>query len=201
VPLLNCRPFRCGSECFDSTPGQFDAPCIAGQTAPTNGRWQTIVDVKSPVRAPKRVTGEATRWRTDPISPRFSPFPKSRPAPPGGVWRSVTSLSNEHKFMLLVQVQEFREDFKAWLAREEGSGWQVLVRLEYHGSPRPTRSRLVWRRPVTDRCPLDRRAQSSTDSASKHRHMLPTLSRAGFWGMALKYFRVIPYGSGQEELL
>jgi hypothetical protein len=134
VPLLNCRPFRCGSECFDSTPGQFDAPCIAGQTAPTNGRWQTIVDVKSLVRAPKRVTGEATRWRTEPISPRFRFFPKSRPAPPGGVWRSVTSLSNEHKFMLLVQVQEFREDFKAWLAREEGSGWQVLVRLEYHGN-------------------------------------------------------------------
>jgi hypothetical protein len=69
-----------------------------------------------------------------PDQPAVQSFPEEPPRTPGGFWRSVTSLSNEHKFMLLVQVQEYREDFKAWLAREEGSGWQVLVRLEYHGN-------------------------------------------------------------------
>lgn len=103
--------------------------------------------------------------------------------------------------MIFAQVQEGRENFKACLALEQAGGWQVLVRLESHGNhpgvhvhdwcgtPQPPIGGRSFEAPI--RRPLAR---------AKHRR-LEALSRASFWRLALDAFRVIPYGSDQEELL
>jgi hypothetical protein len=157
--------------------------------------------LKSLVLLPKRVVSAPTRWRSDTVIPRLSPFPKSRPAPPNGVWRSTEARTADHAFMVFAQVQESREDFKAWLALRQADVWQVLVRLVNHGNHPGLH--------VHDWCgapqpPIGGRSIDAPHRRPKagHRHRRSEiLSRATFWKLALNCFRVIPSGSDQEELL
>jgi len=107
----------------------------------------------------------------------------------------------EQRFMVFVQVQEGRENYKAILALEQGTAWQVLVRLENHGG-HPGLHVHDWcgahQPPIGGKSfeALNRRPKAS----SRHRRVVP-LSRAIFWKLALDHFRVLPLGSEQEELL
>jgi len=151
------------------------------------------------VRLPKAPEGEPTRWRIDVITPRFSPFPKSRPSPPGGMWRSLIATAEGHRFMVFAQAQEERENFKACLALERDGVWQVLVRLEYHGGHPGLH--------IHDWCgtppPIGGKSFEAPNrrprAGSRHRRV-KTLTRANFWRLALDCFRVIPFAR-QGELL
>jgi hypothetical protein len=94
---------------------------------------QSVLALRALARLPKSMT-TVTGWRQDRMTPRLSPFPKGRPAPPGGYWRSLFCQGGSQNFLLLAQVQENREDYRAWLCVQSAGTWQVLVRLEYHGN-------------------------------------------------------------------
>ena len=103
--------------------------------------------------------------------------------------------------MVFVQVQEHRDDFKAWLALKQDDTWRVLVRLEYHGS-HPGLHVHDWcgeaQPPIGGRsidAPIRR-----PGTAARHRRTEP-YSRAAFWKLALDSFQVIPFASDQEDLL
>jgi len=161
-----------------------------------------LIDLKALVRTPKRAIALATSWRSDQITPRLSPFPKSRPGPPGGVWRSVVTVAPDgQRFMIFAQVQEGRENFKAVLAVDNNGSWQVMTRLEYHGSHPGLH--------IHDWCgetgvPFGGRsfdAPHRRPSAGAHHRRNPILNRATFWKLALDKFWVIPFGTEQEDLL
>lgn len=156
-------------------------------------------DVRLFLSLPKKATEPAMRWRSDPIVPRLGPFPKTRPAPPGGVWRSLRALADEHRFMVFAQVQEGRENFKACLALEQDSSWRILIRLEYHGS-HPGLHIHDWCGAVP---PLGGKSFEAPYRRPKvgffHRRV-EVPSRATFWTLALNCFRVAPKGE-QGELL
>lgn len=103
--------------------------------------------------------------------------------------------------MVFAQVQEGRENFKACLALESEGAWQVLVRLECHGS-HPGLHVHDWC--GTTQPPTGGRSFEAPNRrpriGSRHRRT-QMLSRASFWKLALRCFRVIAYGSEQEELL
>lgn len=167
----------------------------------SRGVGQTSAELKALVHVLKTPEALATRWRADTINPRHSPFPKSRPAPPGGVWRSVVAKAGEHRFMVFAQVQEARENFKACLAVEHESEWRVLVRMEFHGG-HPGLHIHDWC--SNDDPPVGGRSFEAPYrrplARSRHRQLgVPSLS--GFWKLALDRFRVIPYASEQEDLL
>ena len=104
------------------------------------------------------------------------------------------------RFIIFAQVQEGREDFKAFLAVDREDAWQVLVRLEYHGNHPGLH--------VHDWCGAGEvsvggksfEAPNRRPRTGKRHRRTDVLSRASFWKLALNRFRVIPYGSYQEEL-
>ncbi len=165
------------------------------------GATPTSIDLKSMVLMPKQSAALPTRWRADAIVPRLSPFPKSRPAPPNGAWRSLLAGAKGYRFMVFAQVQEGRENFKACLALEQSGIWQVLVRLESHGG-HPGLHVHDWC--GTPQPPIGGKSFDAPNrrprSRSHHRRIYP-LTRATFWRLALDCFRVVPSGSDQEELL
>ncbi len=193
-----CQPMRVGLRAS----GLALTHCLAlGKLSSEEEVSHTSVDLKTLVRLPKLATDGPTLWRNDPISPRLSPFPKTRPAPAGGVWRSLTAAAETQMFMVFSQVQEGRENFKAYLALEQDGVWQVLVRLENHGG-HPGLHVHDWC--GTGEPPIGGKSFEAPNrrpkASSWHRHT-EVLSRASFWKLALDLFRVIPYGSDQGELL
>ena len=103
--------------------------------------------------------------------------------------------------MVHAEVQEGRENFKAILAVEGEAEWRVLARLEFHGS-HPGLHIHDWcgieTPPIGGRS-ID--APYRRPPARTYHRRMNTPSRAAFWRLALDCFRVIPYGSEQEDLL
>jgi hypothetical protein len=102
--------------------------------------------------------------------------------------------------MIFVQVQEGRENYKAFLAFKNQETWQLLLRLENHGS-HPGLHIHDWC--GTASAPGGGKsfdAPNRRPKASSLHRRVPALSRATFWKLALDRFRVIPSGSDQEEL-
>jgi len=90
-------------------------------------------DVRRRVRSRKLVIGQPTRWSSEAVPPRLSPFVKSRPVPPAGEWRAAKASGMEGNFILLVQIQGQYDNFEAWLIHERDDGKRVIARLEHHG--------------------------------------------------------------------
>lgn len=157
--------------------------------------------IKRLVRSRKKPVDLATQWRTDPIPPRASPFPKSRVAPANGAWRSLTVSDGKEEFLVLTQAQDDWENYKSLLAVRDGEAWQVLVRLEYHGS-HPGLHIHDWcgesEMPSGPRSmnPPSRRP----DIRQRHRHRR-RFNRATFWHLTLEKFGVALFGSEQGDLL
>jgi hypothetical protein len=102
---------------------------------------------------------------------------------------------------VFAQVQEGRENFKAVLALEHNGGWQILIRLEFHGS-HPDLHIHDWC--GTEEVPPGGRSFDAPHrrprARTRHRQTA-TMTRAGFWKLALERFRVLPFGAEQEDLL
>jgi len=105
-----------------------------------------------------------------------------------------------HDFMVFAQVQERRDDFKAWLALKQSDGWRVLVRLESHGN-HPGVHVHDWCGVVNP--PFGGQSIAAPyrrpKARNKHRRKLD-FNRATFWDFALAHFRVTQ-SHEQGELL
>ena len=157
--------------------------------------------LKALVHLHKEADAPATRWRTDEIQPRYSPYPKTRRPPANGSWRSLIASAGNDQFMVFAQVQEHRENFKAWLALRHGEEWRILVRLEYHGD-HPGLHVHDWcgvKAPPIGGKSIDAPHRRPATGARHRQCEVPT--KTSFWMLALNTFRVIPYGTEQEDLL
>ena len=112
----------------------------------------------------------------------------------------MTATADAHTFIILVQVQEGWENYKAILALRHENVWQMLLRFESHGS-HPGLHVHDWC--GTENVPLGGKSVDAPNrrpkAESEHRRT-PTLSRADFWKLALDQFNVVLSDPNQGEL-
>lgn len=90
--------------------------------------------VRSVVRQTKHISSE-TGWSESDLPPRFAPiYSKSLPMRAGWKWRSARLTAHEQHFILWVQCNPKRDNWKAVLAQERNGEAFVICRFEYHGS-------------------------------------------------------------------
>jgi hypothetical protein len=71
-------------------------------------------------------------WRSDQITPRFGPYPETRPCPAGWQWRSLAlSTPTSRKYRLFFEVDPSRGKWKAVLVEVTDAGrCRALIRFE-----------------------------------------------------------------------
>jgi hypothetical protein len=75
-----------------------------------------------------------SNWRHDDLPPRLSGiYPKTRPMRAGWEWRSVVTGGSACQHIFLTQINEPRDNWKAWLVAMLNEGGSILCRFEYHG--------------------------------------------------------------------
>jgi len=73
-------------------------------------------------------------WRHDDLPHRASGiYPKARPIRAGWEWRSVVTGGSVCEHIFLCQINEGKDNWKAWLIAMLPDGASVLARYEYHG--------------------------------------------------------------------
>lgn len=149
-------------------------------------------------RRPKRIIS-ATEWRRDNLPPRYSVFPRTRPMRGGWEWRCAQLACGSDSYLLLAQVLEPYDDWKAWLIAVTPER-RVVARLEAHGdhpglhvhadcdpanlAAGPESIEQLGRRPA---------------AGAWHRRQ-HTWTKEQFWVYACRFFRVEPSQSVQGEL-
>jgi hypothetical protein len=82
----------------------------------------------------KRVESD-TGWRSDPIAPRFGPYPVTRPCPSGWEWRAFAlAADNGRRYRLFFEVDPLRGKWKAALVLVPETGDPVAV-LRFEDQP------------------------------------------------------------------
>jgi hypothetical protein len=74
-------------------------------------------------------------WRDSDLPPRHSwIFPKTKPRRNGWAWRSINAKGDSGEYLLLLQCNPNKDNWKAWLIFQLSQGRYSLVsRLESHG--------------------------------------------------------------------
>lgn len=146
--------------------------------------------VRHYVREPKIIANDSG-WRTDDIPPRFSGiYEKSRPNRGTWRWRSVLAKASEREYIFLTQINEPRDEWKAWLVVLLNPGASIVSRYEYHGSHAGihvhSHCELAGEEPGPQ---LINNLVRIPDASSYHRRQL-TLRPGSFWETARKHFRI-----------
>jgi len=91
--------------------------------------------VRQLVRKPKTMESD-TNWQTRDIQPRYAPvFPRTKPNRAGWRWRSARVSDGNETFILFVECNPGRDNWKALLIRiHNDSGASAVARLDHHGS-------------------------------------------------------------------
>lgn len=86
------------------------------------------------ITAPKTLTGD-TNWKTGGIPPRYAPvFVKTKPMGPSWEWRSAQASAADGSYVLLVECNQKKMNWKAVLIYIDKTGASAVSRFEDHAS-------------------------------------------------------------------
>ena len=141
------------------------------------------------VRA-KTITSD-TNWKSEPLPPRFSGiYPKTRPLKPGWKWRSAQAHCTENEYILLCEVNEQKDNWRAWLIKKIGDEGSLVSRLEFHGNHPGIHAHADCSRGGLEVGPSSIKVPVRIPGVGSGRQRPPPTRPDLFWDMARKHFRM-----------
>lgn len=133
-----------------------------------------------------------TGWHTDDLPPRHSwIFAKTKPMRSGRIWRSANARGTHREYLLLVQCNPGKDQWKAWLICEVSKGRYSLVsRLEYHGNHPGLHVHSHCVRSGIEEGPSSIDNLVRIPDADEHHRRVNAWRENTFWELARSHFRI-----------
>jgi len=146
--------------------------------------------VRHLVRQAKTITSDTT-WRDDPLPPRHSGiYPKTRPPKPNWKWRSAQAHCGNDEYILLCEVNEETDNWRAWLILKLNDQGSIVARYEYHGSHPGIHVHADCIRGGIETGPSSINVTLRIPAVNSDRMRPPPSRRDLFWDIARTYFRM-----------
>jgi hypothetical protein len=132
-----------------------------------------------------------TDWRDDALPPRFSGiYPKTRPAKPDWKWRSAQAHCSQHDYILLCEINEMKDNWRAWLIRKSDDEGSLVARYEFHGSHPGLHLHADCERGGVEVGPTSIKVPLRIPAVGSERTRPPPTRPSLFWETARRYFRM-----------
>ncbi len=151
--------------------------------------------VRNFLRTPKKIFSD-TNWRADALPPRFTGiYPNTVPARPHWSWRSALANCQNFEYIFLCQVNELKDDWKAWLSIKTPNGWSLIERYEYHGSHPGVHVHADCERAGIEVSQTGLNGLLKIPSAKTNKAQIISLRPNLFWEKARTHFRISDAGT------
>lgn len=140
----------------------------------------------------ERKTIEAeSDWQERDIPPRHAPiFPRTRPNRGGWRWRSARAEGESGAYILLAQVHQVRNNWKATLMMRGDVGCSVVARFEDHGSHAGLHAHAHCARGGVEEGPQGLDGLVRFPHSDSFHRRTNVWTENGFWEAAKRFFRL-----------
>lgn len=132
-----------------------------------------------------------TEWSVKDMPPKHAPiYPKTKPMRAGWTWRSARCVTATRDYILVAECNPARDNWKAMLILDTGTGHSVVGRFEYHGSHPGLHAHSDCDRSGIEVGPKSIDNLLRIPTAKSFHRRLAAWTENTFWEAAKRFFRI-----------